>query len=418
MMSATRPDQMVPSAPEPAAPDPVLAEMLRGYPALEQVVDDLDLSWWQRVQLRLMVLAVHLYRFVILPFRRTAVRELETRLESLRGARIRALGPRSGLPHFPESERQAFERDGVIGPFPAMPRAEARAVAAGLCADFDAGFGGETVLDDAFAAELARHGAWSKQMAGMHQGLRMPELRDVIRRPAIAQRLAGILGDDVMCWRTQFFEKAPGAAGTFWHQTSTFRESSAAAKLEPTRPMDEAIVQLTVWMALTEVTIDTGALRIMPGSFSDGRIEHLYYFAKDNLGLFLSLVPSARLATYLAVARFATGNFVRSQAVLEAAVDLLDASPFTGRTVRDLEMQPGDCVIFTSMNMHGSHANTTADRRRLALVARCIPGHVRVSQPVFDYPTPDGRATCALPDVTCFQVHGTDAHGINRVIAD
>lgn len=404
------------------ARDPVLAEMLRGYRPLDAVAAELELSLRQRLLVRLVVVLAHLYRVLVLPLRRGRLRALDAELEALRGLRIRTRGERDDLAHFPESERRAFERDGMLGPFEVMPPAEAVALAGrirdGAATDFD----GEAVLGGALKETLERHGAWNLQMAAMHRGLRDPDVRDVMRRPAVAERLAGILGDEVLCWRTQFFEKGPGAGGTFWHQTSTFREASAASKLEPTRPMDEAIVQLTVWTALTEVTVANGALRIVPGSFTDGRVEHLYYFVKDNLLLFfaalLDRVPTADIATYVAIARYAMGNFIRSQTVLEAVIEYLGETPFAGRSVRDLELRPGEAVIFTSLNMHGSYPNITDDETRLALVGRCAANHVRVQQPHFDYPTPEGTVACDLPPVTCFQVHGQDSHGLNRLLPD
>ncbi len=421
-----RPASAAPEAPQtPAAgpgpaPGSVLAEMLRGYRPLDEVVEGLDLAWHQRLRCALLVCGVMLYRLLVLPLRRRAVARLDAELDALRALRIRTHGATGA--RFTADERRAFERDGLLGPFEILPVAEAEALADSIREGFATDFDGDTVLGDPLRSALKRQGAWNNQMAGMFRGLRSPELRALLRRPAVAERLAGILGDEVMCWRTQFFEKAPGAEGTFWHQTSTFRESSSAAKLTPTRPMDEAIVQLTVWMALSDVTVKTGALRVVPGSFADGRVEHMYYFAKDNLPLFLALllgrVSPRRVYRLIAVARHAMGNFVRSQAVLEGALALLDDDPFAGRHVRDLEMRAGQAVIFTSLNMHASHPNTTADETRLALVARCAANHVQADHRAFDYPTPEGLVSCPLPEITCFQVHGTDSHGLNRLLPD
>lgn len=408
--------------PPPPAGDPVLAEMLRGYRPLDRIVTELDLSLRQRLVVALVVAAVRLYRLVVLPLRRRRLSVIDAELEALRGLRIRALGAGDDRPHFSDADRRAFERDGLLGPFEVLAPDEAEALAERVRAGAAVDFGGEAVVGGALKRTLERHGGWNLQMAAMHRGLRDPALRAVLRRPAVAERLAGLLGDDVICWRTQFFEKGPGAEGTFWHQSSTFRESSAASKLAPTRPMDEAIVQLTVWIALTDVTVANGALRMVPGSFTDGRVEHMYYVLRDDLMLFLAAlldrVPAAPLARYVTVARYGMGNFVRSQAVFEAAIEFLGEVPFAGRPVVDLTLRPGEAVIFSSLNMHGSHPNTTERETRLAFVGRCAADHVRVEQPLFDYPTPEGTMTCPLPPVTCFRVHGEGRGGINPLLPD
>lgn len=415
MTAATSPAPLDPAPTPSDARDPVVAEMLRGHASLEEIAAGLDLTTRQRLAVRMAALAVHAYRVGVLPLRGARVRRLRAELDALCGQRIRTLGPASA--HFTEADRATFERDGVLGPFAVMTPDEAAALAARVQAGFERGFEGGDVLGADFEATLRRHGAWDRQMAGMHQGLRLPALREVLRRPAVADRLAGILGEDVICWRTQFFEKGPGAEGTFWHQASTFRESSDAPKLAPTRPIDAPIAQLTVWMALTDVSVRTAAMRILPGSFADGRLERLYALAMDELPLFLALLPPAWLETCIAVNRHTTGNFVRSQAAFEAALGLLGGSPFAGREVRDLEMRAGQCVIFTSMNVHGAHGNTTADRTRLAFVARCAASHVRVTQPTFVFPTPEGRAVAPLPEVNCFRIRG-EGLGVNRLMPD
>ena len=56
---------------------------------------------------------------------------------------------------------------------------------------------------------------WKLDWSGVYQALRHQGLWNLTTAPAIAHRLASLLGDDMMSWRTQLFEKEPGAAGTF-----------------------------------------------------------------------------------------------------------------------------------------------------------------------------------------------------------
>lgn len=46
--------------------------------------------------------------------------------------------------------------------------------------------------------------------------------------------------------------------------------------------------------------------------------------------------------------------------------------------VVELEMHPGEAVIFTASCVHGSLPNTTARQTRMAIAGRYVPTHVRV----------------------------------------
>src|SRR5437868_2682027 len=48
----------------------------------------------------------------------------------------------------------------------------------------------------------------------------IPELAKHICHPGIVNRLKSILGEDILCWRTEFFPKFPGSQETEWHQVA------------------------------------------------------------------------------------------------------------------------------------------------------------------------------------------------------
>jgi non-heme Fe2+,alpha-ketoglutarate-dependent halogenase len=90
-------------------------------------------------------------------------------------------------------------------------------------------------------------------------------LADHICLPEICDRVEGILGPDVLCWRTEFFPKYPGDEGTDWHQADTF--ANASGKPQIVWPDEEEFGgTITVWSAFTDATIENGCLQFIPGT--------------------------------------------------------------------------------------------------------------------------------------------------------
>ena len=83
---------------------------------------------------------------------------------------------------------------------------------------------------------------------------------DLCTLPQVIRPIKQILGDDVMLFRTQFFEKPPHGPEIPWHQESYFWG------------VEKGFV--TMWLAVDEATTENGALRVITGSHSHTR-EHL-----------------------------------------------------------------------------------------------------------------------------------------------
>jgi ectoine hydroxylase-related dioxygenase (phytanoyl-CoA dioxygenase family) len=105
-----------------------------------------------------------------------------------------------------------------------------------------------------------------------HQALQ-PEQRRVFDRhldrrlvyelctlPQIIRPITQILGNDVMLFRTQFFEKPPQGLEIPWHQESYFWGVEGGF--------------VTMWLAVDDVTPENGAMRVITGSHTQTR-EHL-----------------------------------------------------------------------------------------------------------------------------------------------
>jgi ectoine hydroxylase-related dioxygenase (phytanoyl-CoA dioxygenase family) len=83
---------------------------------------------------------------------------------------------------------------------------------------------------------------------------------DLCTLPQVIRPIKQILGDDVMLFRTQFFEKPPHGPEIPWHQESYFWGAEKGF--------------VTMWLAVDEATAENGALRVITGSHIQTR-EHL-----------------------------------------------------------------------------------------------------------------------------------------------
>ena len=151
--------------------------------------------------------------------------------------------------------------------------------------------------------------------------------------PAIVAQLLST--DKVNLFYDQIFVKEPGsAAATPWHND------------QPYWPVRGWPV-MTLWLALDEVTFDSGALEFIRGSHRWNRWFQPFVAAKDG-----------------GVDQVLT----KTDAQFEALPDF-DAA----RADYDIacwEMQPGDLLAFHALTVHGARANHDNNRRRRGYAVR------------------------------------------------
>ncbi|MEZ4453138.1 MAG: phytanoyl-CoA dioxygenase family protein [Nannocystaceae bacterium] len=179
-------------------------------------------------------------------------------------------------------------------------------------------------------------------------------LVDLYAHPAIVERIAQLLGPDLLLWRTQFFPKYPGMGGTGWHQaTSYLNETMRTATLTPPR-LDE-LFQLTAWIAVTDSTIENGCLRMIPGTH------------RELLPMNVEEYDPQRHAENKSD-RFGTK-------ILRPADGIRDADAV------NFVMKAGEFVIFSERVMHGALPNLTADESRLGMSGRYVVPDVKIHNP-------------------------------------
>ena len=87
-------------------------------------------------------------------------------------------------------------------------------------------------------------------------------LADLVRHPAILDPVEDVLGPDLLCWNTSFFTKEARSPGfVSWHQDATYWGLSSPDVV-------------TAWVALTPSTVESGCMRVVPGSHRT-RLKHV-----------------------------------------------------------------------------------------------------------------------------------------------
>lgn len=284
-----------------------------------------------------------------------------------------------------DEELEQFHRNGFIGPFTLYNQEEMKDIYNDVRAElFNREFAPyETPMDSA-VANYDRH-------------LDINFLSQHICRPEIVERLERILGDDIICWRSEFIPKRPGAEGTDWHQADTFSHASGKPQLVwPTD--DDQGGCINVWMAFTDATEETACMVFIPGT----QEENFYDESKG-----LKFDPEANNQVVKeGVARGFNGYDYRVLQVDE------NWKPDESKAV-PMVMKAGEIIIFRSKLLHASKPNTSTTKTRLGYVCRFIPSSVKV-YPDTDHVEEFGGAY-SLDKYGVVEVKGNNLEKSNRV---
>jgi non-heme Fe2+,alpha-ketoglutarate-dependent halogenase len=99
---------------------------------------------------------------------------------------------------------------------------------------------------------------------------------DLIVHPPLLDAVQDILGPDIVCWGTHCFTKLPGdQKQVAWHQDAPYW------KLTPSRTV-------TAWLAIDDISVDNGAMRVLPGSHLQGALPLRQSAAEENNALWLT----------------------------------------------------------------------------------------------------------------------------------
>jgi len=190
------------------------------------------------------------------------------------------------------------------------------------------------------AAE-ARAGHWRDEMEAAEREHRklhylpkahlvLPLADELARHPRVLDAVESVLGPDILLWDSAFIVKEPGdGKKVSWHQDMTYWG------LGP----DDVV---SVWLALSPATLESGCMLMMPGTHKGPIVRHNDNEAGDNI-------------------------LSRGQTI--------DAVIEEGKAA-SVVLRPGELSLHHGKVWHGSSPNRSADRR-IAFNAQYIAPWVR-----------------------------------------
>lgn len=171
----------------------------------------------------------------------------------------------------------------------------------------------------------------------------------------IADRIASLIGNDLVLWATYFFNKEPGGAEIPWHQDANYWP------IEP--PLN-----LSAWLAIDRVTVENSCVQLIPGSHR-------------------AVIPHKKSRDGMAFGE-------------EADPDLIDAS-----RALNVELEPGEFFLFNERLLHHSEPNRS-QMRRMGMTMRYTVPFVKL----LDQDKPP-----LFPGHAAILVRGVDRFRLNRM---
>ena len=100
----------------------------------------------------------------------------------------------------------------------------------------------------------------------------LPFVSEVARAPQLLDRVESILGPNIMLWSAEFFIKGAHTDKIVsWHQDLTYWG------------LGETNEEMTAWLALSDVNVESGCMRFVPGSHHQQIVPHRDTFDAANL---------------------------------------------------------------------------------------------------------------------------------------
>ena len=182
---------------------------------------------------------------------------------------------------------------------------------------------------------------------------------DLAFHPCILGHVAALIGGDILLWDASIPTKAPQSEGYFgWHQDAAYW---------PLEPADEMVA---VWLAISDVSLENGGMRAIPGSHTRGQLPHS---ATGN-----------------------TSSMLRRGQRINGEID--------DQSAIEISLRAGQASIHHPLTIHGSGGNTS-NQWRYGIIFNYVSantkvknGHVESGLLVRGRPPANGLILETMPD--------------------
>lgn len=272
-----------------------------------------------------------------------------------------------------------FERDGFVGPF--APFLSSREID-----EYRNYF--EDIISN--RREHPLYGRFS--VRDWH--LVSPQVLNLLNHPAIIEKLIPLAGRDLVLWRSKVFYKKPRERELGWHQEWGKFAGDEIGNNKPSllpATSEDKWWNLTIWIALDDITIDNGPVQFVRGSHKtkypvamvpliDSAFFHDPFIGITESAVVIDLAKQSKLVLDIDTSTMFEGVDV-SKYTLEQLKTyvwqwLADKKgevtlPFQAAPddIATMTVRKGQFIIFTERTMHGSLPNNT-DRSRIAINCR------------------------------------------------
>ena len=220
----------------------------------------------------------------------------------------------------------AYRRDGYLFPLDVFGSGQVDAIRAEL----------EQARRDAVAPGLEDE---FSQLVRTNAQYLLPFVHHVATAPQLLDRIESILGPDLLLWSAEFFIKgAHSDKIVSWHQDLTYWG------------LGDTDNEITAWLALSEVNVESGCMRFLPGSHHQKLLPHRDTFDANNL--------------------LSRGQEVAAQVDEKEAVDVV--------------LRPGQLSLHHGRIFHASGPNRS-ERERIGLAFRFLTPAVKQQVSQRDY---------------------------------
>ena len=153
---------------------------------------------------------------------------------------------------------------------------------------------------------------------------------ELATHPAVLDVVESLIGPDILLYNSTYIIKEPGSdAFVAWHQDLTYWG------------LEDPDAQVSMWLALSPATVESGCMSMIPGSHMSGAVVHVKDATDANVLLMGQRIES---------------------------VDPSDAIPFP--------LAPGEASFHHGWTVHASAPNTSTDRR-IGLNVQYLAPHSR-----------------------------------------